>query len=43
VPELQQRGVYKREYRVGTLREKLFGAGARLPSAHPAAAYRHNA
>src|SRR5271170_5295446 len=43
VPELQRRGVYKREYRPGTLREKLFGAGARLPENHPAAAYRHRA
>ena len=42
VPELQRRGVYKRDYRPGTLREKLFGLGrARLPENHPAAAYRH--
>jgi alkanesulfonate monooxygenase SsuD/methylene tetrahydromethanopterin reductase-like flavin-dependent oxidoreductase (luciferase family) len=27
VPELQRRGVYQTEYRPGTLREKLFGAG----------------
>jgi FMN-dependent oxidoreductase (nitrilotriacetate monooxygenase family) len=41
VPELQRRGVYKREYRPGTLREKLFGQGrARLPENHPAATYR---
>jgi FMN-dependent oxidoreductase (nitrilotriacetate monooxygenase family) len=40
VPELQRRGVYKREYRAGTLREKLFGAGAWLPENHPAAGYR---
>jgi long-chain alkane monooxygenase len=41
VPELQRRGVYKRDYCSGTLREKLFGAGhARLGSPHPAAAYR---
>ena len=41
VPELQRRGVYKREYRPGTLREKLFGAGrARLAPPHPAARYR---
>src|SRR6201999_4211491 len=32
VPELQKRGVYKRSYAPGTLREKLFGAGPRLPS-----------
>ncbi len=41
VPELQRRGVYKREYRPGTLREKLYGLGkARLPTSHPAAAFR---
>ena len=43
VPELQRRGVYKRDYREGTLREKLYGAGrARLPESHPANAYRHH-
>jgi FMN-dependent oxidoreductase (nitrilotriacetate monooxygenase family) len=37
VPILQERGVYKRDYAPGTLREKLFGAGrARLPASHPA-------
>jgi alkanesulfonate monooxygenase len=41
VPELQRRGVYKRDYAPGTLREKLFGPGhARLPSDHPAAKVR---
>ena len=40
VPELQKRGVYKREYRPGTLREKLFGEGPRLAAPHPGAAYR---
>ncbi|MFS0826670.1 LLM class flavin-dependent oxidoreductase [Pseudomonas phoenicis] len=40
VPELQKRGVYKTEYRTGTLREKLFGDGPRLPDSHPAAGYR---
>jgi hypothetical protein len=40
VPELQRRGVYKRDYRRGSLREKLFGAGARLTPPHPAAKYR---
>jgi long-chain alkane monooxygenase len=34
VPELQKRGVYKRDYAPGTLREKLFRAGARLPQNH---------
>lgn len=44
VPELQRRGVYKRDYAPGTLREKLYGAGrARLPENHPAAAYRRGA
>jgi FMN-dependent oxidoreductase (nitrilotriacetate monooxygenase family) len=41
VPELQSRGVYKTEYRGGTFREKLYGAGrARLSQSHPGAAYR---
>ena len=40
VPELQKRGVYKTDYASGTLREKLFGAGARLPQSHPGARYR---
>ena len=35
IPELQRRGVYKKEYRPGTLREKLFGQGPYLPEAHP--------
>ena len=34
VPELQSRGSYKHEYRQGSLRHKLFGAGDRLPSTH---------
>lgn len=34
VPELQRRGVYKRAYRPGTLREKLFGAGPYLNARH---------
>jgi alkanesulfonate monooxygenase SsuD/methylene tetrahydromethanopterin reductase-like flavin-dependent oxidoreductase (luciferase family) len=40
VPELQRRGRYKQRYAPGTLREKLFGEGARLPAVHPAAAFR---
>jgi FMN-dependent oxidoreductase (nitrilotriacetate monooxygenase family) len=40
VPELQRRGVYKTEYREGTLREKLFRRGPRLPDTHRAARYR---
>ncbi|MDM9648601.1 LLM class flavin-dependent oxidoreductase [Rhizobium sp. S163] len=41
VPELQKRGVYKRDYRQGTLREKLFGHGPRLEAPHPGARYRY--
>jgi alkanesulfonate monooxygenase SsuD/methylene tetrahydromethanopterin reductase-like flavin-dependent oxidoreductase (luciferase family) len=41
VPELTRRGRYKRAYREGTLREKLFGDGrARLAAPHPATRYR---
>lgn len=40
VPELQRRGIYKRDYAAGTLREKLFGAGPRLPDSHPGARFR---
>jgi FMN-dependent oxidoreductase (nitrilotriacetate monooxygenase family) len=41
VPELQRRGVYKKDYVSGTLREKLFAAGPRLPESHIGARYRH--
>jgi FMN-dependent oxidoreductase (nitrilotriacetate monooxygenase family) len=42
VPILQERGVFKRDYAPGTLREKLYGPGrARLSPDHPAARYRH--
>jgi long-chain alkane monooxygenase len=41
VPILQERGIYKRDYAEGTLREKLFGQGqALLPATHPGASYR---
>jgi len=40
VPVLQDRGLAQREYRPGSLRHKLFGAGDRLPGTHPAARYR---
>ncbi|WOD20428.1 LLM class flavin-dependent oxidoreductase [Paraburkholderia kirstenboschensis] len=40
VPELQRRGVYPTAYAPGTLREKLFGGGARLPETHPATRFR---
>jgi FMN-dependent oxidoreductase (nitrilotriacetate monooxygenase family) len=42
VPELQARGVFKRDYAPGTFRDKLFGRGARLPASHPAAAVRRS-
>jgi len=42
VPELQRRGVYKRDYRPGTLREKLQGR-ARLAASHPGAGHRYRA
>jgi long-chain alkane monooxygenase len=40
VPELQTRGVYKTAYAPGTLRQKLFGDGDRLPARHAAASFR---
>lgn len=40
IPVLQQRGLAQSEYREGTLRQKLFGGGNRLPDRHPAARYR---
>jgi FMN-dependent oxidoreductase (nitrilotriacetate monooxygenase family) len=40
VPELQSRGLYKTAYAAGSLREKLFAAGPRLPASHPGAAWR---
>jgi len=40
IPELQARGIYKTAYAGGTLREKLFGGGARLPDEHAGASFR---
>ncbi len=40
IPELQARGLFKREYTEGTLRHKLFGQGDRLAAPHPAALLR---
>lgn len=40
VPELQGRGIYKTAYSNGTMRDKLFGEGARVSASHPAAQYR---
>jgi len=41
VPELQNRGIYKTEYRPGTFRQKLFGKGDRLRDDHPASKFRY--
>lgn len=40
IPELQNRGLYKEAYEEGSLRQKLFGRGAKLPDSHTAAQYR---
>jgi long-chain alkane monooxygenase len=41
VPELQNRGIYKTEYRPGSFRQKLFGKGDRLGADHPASKFRY--
>ncbi len=41
VLELQRRGVYKTDYRAGTLREKLFERDRKLSLSHPGAGYRY--
>jgi alkanesulfonate monooxygenase SsuD/methylene tetrahydromethanopterin reductase-like flavin-dependent oxidoreductase (luciferase family) len=43
VPELQKRGSYKTAYETGTLREKVFHSGARLPEQHTGSTYRQTA
>lgn len=40
VPEMQNRGIYKTAYSPGSMRNKLFGRGDRLPAAHPASRFR---
>lgn len=41
VPILQERGIYKKDYKEGALRQKLFQHGTSiLPSDHPASQYR---
>lgn len=40
IPVLQARGVYPTEYETGTLRQKLFGRGDRLPDEHHGARYK---
>lgn len=43
VPELQNRGLYQKEYLPGTLREKLFGQGDLLNNQHRGASFRYGA
>ncbi|CAM3946827.1 Dimethyl-sulfide monooxygenase [Pseudomonas reidholzensis] len=43
VPELQRRGLFKREYAEGSLRNKLFGHGDQLRAPHPVARLRAEA
>lgn len=40
LPELRRRGLAQSEYAPGSLREKVYGRGARLEDTHPAAQYR---
>jgi hypothetical protein len=40
VPVLTERGAYQEEYAPGSLRNKLFGRGDRLPDEHRGASYR---
>jgi len=40
VPELQRMGLMRTERPAGTFRQRLFGAGDRLPHSHPAARHR---
>jgi long-chain alkane monooxygenase len=41
VPELQRRGLFKKDYAPGTLRNKLFGRGDAIAAGHPAHAARN--
>lgn len=43
VPELQRRGLFKKDYAPGTYREKLFGRGPFLEGNHPGAVRRRKA
>jgi hypothetical protein len=43
VPVLQERKRYKTAYSTGSLRNRLFGTGDRLPDRHPAAGFRKGA
>jgi len=42
VPELQRRGRYRTSYEEGTLRDKFFRRGSRLPETHQAARHRRD-
>ena len=42
VPELQRRGVHRRDYEDTSLRDRLFGAGDRLTDRHPGARFRRS-
>ncbi len=42
VPELQNRGLFRKKYEASTLREHFFGKGATLTTPdHPASQYRN--
>ena len=40
IPELQRVGLVRTRRQAGTFRQRLFGAGDRLPHCHPAARHR---
>ncbi len=42
IPELQKRGAYPNSYEPGTLRNKLFGTGDKLPQEHRGSRFRLN-
>jgi alkanesulfonate monooxygenase SsuD/methylene tetrahydromethanopterin reductase-like flavin-dependent oxidoreductase (luciferase family) len=42
VPELQRRGLHRTEYEDTSLRDRLFGAGDRLPERHAGAGFRRS-
>jgi alkanesulfonate monooxygenase SsuD/methylene tetrahydromethanopterin reductase-like flavin-dependent oxidoreductase (luciferase family) len=42
VPALQDRGLYKTAYGEGSLRNRIFGEGDRLPARHAAASFRYD-
>lgn len=42
IPELQKRGRYKTQYQTGSLRQKIFQQGDRLPHSHPVHLFRYS-